>query len=200
MKTNERINQILKALNDNRSKLSALYSLYNTSLLQAENERASITEYYQQMVDFKNDLNSLQSQIYNVKKTERASALTKNQSKIKHINLDMISTNKNFKDSCNQYKLALQDCGSLKTEYTHEVSALCKEFKGLYAEKEKDIDPIFVKGYKQQVKVIKSILAKIDMLIADYNVKKNKLEQDDNSFTQLFDSANQLLERLKSIA
>ena len=54
-----RLLEIIKELNDNRNKLMALYSLYNSSLLSAEECRAELSGYYDQMIDFRNDLNSL---------------------------------------------------------------------------------------------------------------------------------------------
>ena len=67
---------IIRELNDNRSKLSALFSLYNSSLVVAETNRAELMNYYEQMIDLKNDVNSLSVMISNVKKAERASALS----------------------------------------------------------------------------------------------------------------------------
>ena len=50
MTNNEALNDIIIKLNDNRSKLSALFSLYNSSLLDAEEGRAILSEYYEQMI------------------------------------------------------------------------------------------------------------------------------------------------------
>lgn len=188
---------IIRALNDNRNKLSALYSLYNSSLLVAENNRQELGGYYEQMIDFKNDLNSLSSQLGNVKKTERSEMLSRNRSKIKKIDVSIKEVNTSFKDNCAKYRLALQECGSLKTEYKHTISELCKQFKSTISD---DTDAVIIKGYKQQVKIIKAILEKIEFLIADYNVKKNKMEDDNEKFTQLYDSVNSLISRLQTTA
>ena len=188
---------IIRQLNDNRNKLSALYSLYNSSLLVAENNRQELGSYYEQMIDFKNDLNSLSSQIGNAKKTERSEMLSRNRSKIKKIDVSIKEVSTSFKDNCNKYRIALQDCGSLKTEYKHSISELCKQFKATVDE---ETDALIIKGYKQQVKIIKAILEKIEYLIADYNVKKNKMEDDNQKFTQLYESVNSLISRLQTIA
>lgn len=198
MKTNElELTNIIKELNDNRSKLSALFSLYNSSLLTAEDDRATLSTYYEQMVDFKNDLNMISNVIYTSKKDERQEVFSKNKSKIKSLGNEISNLNVNFKDSCNKYKLALQECGSLKTEYKHEISELCKKFKSSIDE---NTSPIIIKGFKQQVKIIKAILERIEMLIADYNVKKNKVDEDNERFTMLYESVNSMLSRLKTIA
>lgn len=199
MENNERLNQILKELNDNRSKLSALFSLYNSSLIMAEDNRTNLMTYYEQMIDFKNDLSTLSTSLANTKKEERQATLKKNKSKITKLDKDASEANENFATSCSNYKIALQECGSLKTEYKHAVSELCKEFKSLLNEN-KDVPFMVVKGYKQQVKIIRAILDKIEALIADYNVKRNKVELDSERFNQLYESVNSLIARLKETA
>ncbi len=188
---------IIRELNDNRSKLSALFSLYNSSLVVAETNRAELMNYYEQMIDLKNDVNSLSVMISNVKKAERASVYNKNKAKIKNIGNEINLINNSFQDGCKKYRIALKECGSLKSEYKHTVSELCKEFKALVTE---ETDTTIIKGYKQQVKVIKAILEKIETLIADYNVKKNKIEDDNIKFTELYSSVSSLLTQLQGIA
>lgn len=188
---------IIRALNDNRNKLSALYSLYNSSLLVAENSRQELGTYYEQMIDFKNDLNTLSSQIGNAKKSERTDLLTKNKIRIKKIGLGSKEASSMFNDNCGKYRIALKECGSLKTEYKHTIGELCKQFKATI---NNDTDALILKGYKQQVKIIKAILDKIETLISDYNVKKNKMEEDNTKFNQLYESVNTLIDRLQTIA
>ena len=192
---NERLTQILKDLNDYRSKLSALYSLYNSSLLVAEEGRVELSAYYEQLIDLKNELSLITTMIAQATKTERTATLSKNRSKIRRLDSEIQQTNLGFNTSCKKYRIALKDCGSLKTEYKHEVSELCKEFKSLVSE---ETDEMLIKGYKQQVKIIKAILEKIEELICDYNVKKNKVEEDTSRFTELYETANQLLEHLEA--
>lgn len=197
MDKNAKLLEIIKSLNDNRSKLSALFSLYNSSLLLAEDNRLNMSSYYEQMIDLRNDVNAISQEIYATKKAEREMAFSRNKLKIKHLDNEVHHTNKEFKTTCEKYKIALQECGSLKTEYKHEVSRLCKEFKALADE---DVEPIIVKGYKQQVRIIKAILEKIELLIADYNVKRNKIELDDERFANLYYSVNELITRLQESA
>lgn len=188
---------IIRQLNDNRSKLSALFSLYNSSLLVAEESRAELTNYYEQMIDLKNDVNSLSIAISKASKGERADIYNKNKFKIKTLNNEINLVNNNFNDGCKKYKIALQECGGLKSEYKHTISELCKEFKAIANE---ETDASIIKGYKQQVKIIKVILEKIEFLIADYNVKKNKVESDNAKFGELYSSVNTLLNQLQNIA
>lgn len=188
---------IIKQLNDNRSKLSALFSLYNSSLLAAETNRQAIGGYYEQMIDIKNDLNVMNNQLANMKKTERVNAISQNKTKIKKLDIQVVDLKNTFKGCCAEYRVALKDCGSLKSEYKHTISELCKEFKAQATDK---TDPYIIKGYKQQVKIIKAILDRIEQLISDYNVKKNKVEEDDTKFNILFESVNAMIDRMKNIA
>lgn len=189
--------EIVKELNANRSKLSALFSLYNSSLLVAEAERVELSNYYEQMIDLKNDLNSISILLGNVKKAEREATYNKNKSKIKHLNSEANLVNGYFEDSCKKYRIALKECGSLKAEYKHTISELCKEFKAAVDE---NTDPSILKGYKQQVKIIKSILEKIELLISDYNIKKNKVEDDNMRFSELYSSVNSIIKQIQTIA
>ncbi len=196
MQTN-RQQEILKELNNNRSKLSALFSLYNNSLIVAEATRTDLMNYFEQLLDYRNDLTTITNTISTFKKADRETEFNKIQPKIKKIDKDLKQISEEFKDATNKFKLALQDCGSLKTEYKHEVSELCKEFKTTLND---DTPTIVLKGYKQQVKIIRSILDRIELLISDYNVKKNKVEQDSERFNALYESVNSLITRLKTTA
>ena len=189
--------EIIKELNDNRSKLSALFSLYNSLLLQAETDRTELTNYYDQMIDLRNSANEISNLIVSVKKAERATVFNKNKSKIKQLYAEVKDVKSNFAGACSNYRLALQDCGSLKTEYKHAVSQLCKDFK---ATVDDDTDVLIIKGYKQQVKIIKAILDKIEQIVADYNVKRNRMEADSEKFQELSSSVSLLLDKMENIA
>ncbi len=192
---NKKLLDIIKELNDNRSKLSALYSLYNNSLIVAEESRQSLSVYYEQMIDMKNDLCMITNNISSAKKSEREAVFNRHSAKIKKINVDVKAISDDFMSDTSKYRIALKDCGSLKTEYKHRISELCKEFKANVTD---DLDPIIIKGYKQQVKIIKAILDKIELLISDYNVKKNKVEDDNVKFTLLYESVSSLISKLQS--
>ena len=194
---NSKLLNIIKELNNYRSKTSALYSLYNSSVLTAESNRAELSGFYEQLLDFKNDLNSLSSLIASVKKSERADAINQNKARIKRMVLEVKVANDGFNDNCDQYKNALKDCNILRKEYWQGVSDLCKEFK---ANLTKSVDEAIIKGYKQQVKVIKAIFEKIEVLISDYNIKRNKVEDDSVKFNQLHSSVNSLFSQLQTIA
>ena len=186
---------IIKQLGDNRSKLSALFSLYNTSLITAEASRGELSVFYEQMIDFKNDLSNIASTIVKAGKSDRDVEVSKSQVKINKIEKESNKIRRDFTDLTNKYRSALQECGSLKTEYKHQISELCKEFKNSVSE---DTPNSIVKSYKQQVKVLKTILDRIEQLVADYNVKRNKVEQDNESFNELYSNVHALVIRLQT--
>lgn len=197
MENRELLIKIMNGLNDNRSKLSALYSLYNSSILVAEEDRQSLSGLFEQMIDFKNDLSMISNEVYAGKKTANKTALTKNKSKIIKLTTEAKDVHLNFNNSCKRYQVALKECAELKSQYKKEISELCKEFKSLVEENE-GIDPIIIKGYKQQIKIIKAILDKIEVMVSDYNIKRNRMEEDKQKFTSLYESVNEILTGLKS--
>ena len=77
------------------------------------------------------------------------------------------------------------------------MSELCKRFKSKVDE---NTPAIVIKGYKQQVRIIKAIFEKIEALISDYNVKKNKVEEDSERFNSLVETVNSMMEQLSKIA
>ena len=196
MSKQEQLEDIVKQLTDNRNKLSALFSLYNSSLLSAEETRSQISQYFDQMIDLKNDLSNLTNQLARVNKAEREAELKKTQPKIKTMSKQILKAREEFNNEREKYRRALEDCGSLKTEYKHQLSELCKQFKS----EVKDVDVVdsaLVRGYSQQVKVIKSIFNKIEALVSDYNIKRNKIDQDSEQFAVLIQNAQDILSRLQ---
>ena len=188
---------IINELENNKEGLSSLYSLYNSLLIEAEDYRVALGEYYEQLIDKKNDLSLISNLIYNSKKDERLEVYTKNKTKIKKFGGEIDVINKEFDGSLNNFKSALKKCGSLKTEYKTNISNLCKEYKALNLE---NPEAILNKKFNEKVKVIKRILARIENLIADYNVKKNKTEEYNTRFAELYSSTKTLIDRLQTIA
>ena len=191
------LNGIIDKLNSNRSELSALFSLYNASLITAEDYRANLTEYFQKLIDCKNDLSALTQDISKLKKSEREKAFNSQKSRIKRINDEIVSLNKDFTSTCDNYKVALKECGSLKTEYKQSFMSLRKEFKSLVDE---ETPEIILKMYKRQVHNIKTILDRIESLVSDYNVKRNMVDENSTKFGELYSLTSSLVERLKEIA
>ncbi len=197
MSSREKQVEIIKSLNDNRSKLSALFSLYNASILNAEENRNELGLCYDKMIDLKNDATTISSLILDAKKKDREELLLKNKSKIKKINDDMKLVKTDFVSNINKYDIALTECGNLKSEYKHSVSVLCKQFKDSV---DAETEPVLIKGYKQQVKIIKAILDKIEALVSEYNVKRNIMSQETEKFDNLCASIDGIIGSIKKTA
>ncbi len=192
MASNINLDEILKSLSDNKSNLQALYSLYNTVLLQADSNRNSLIDYYEQMINMNNELKTIARDISALKKKERGDALNKSKSKINSMSKDADKLNTDFKSAYTEYSSALANCSSLKTQYKHNVSEKCKEFKA----NSEEADSFQIKKYQQSVKTIKLILGKIEYLIADYNVKKNRTAEDSEVFTKMYLNVKELINQL----
>lgn len=197
MSSNERLEEIINELKDNRSKLSALFSLYNSSLITAKDYLDNLSSYFERLIDCKNDLSTLTQDLSRAKKSEREEMISRQKSKIKRINDEINALNKDFNSTFDNYKVALKECGSLKTEYKHSFADLRKEFK---AQVNDETPTALVQLYKKQVKVIKTILDRIELLINDYNVKRSKAEEDSDRFFEMYNIAVDLVAQLKNIA
>lgn len=194
IKKDEELLKIVDYLKEYDVKLRGLYGLYNTLLLDAEENRSNLSTYYEEMIDLKNSLNSISQIIYGSKKSERDSVYSRKKSEIKKLNSEADKTNEEFIDSSKKYCSALKECGSLKTEYKHKIINLRKEFK---AAVQKETPQMVIKLFVRQVKSLNKTLENIEKLISDYNVKRNQVEENSKRFNDLYQSVLDLLERLK---
>lgn len=186
---------LIKQLEDYRSKAAALYSLYNNSLLIAESNRGELTVNYEKMVDCKNDLSNIVTTISKASRTEREEVLAKNQSKIKKIDKDVDEANRDFEDIVISYRGALKECGSLKTDYKHDIQDICKNFKSIVTE---DTNLTIKQAYVRQVKALRTTFDKIEGLISNYNVNKNKVDMDYDRFKDLYANVHTLISQLQA--
>ena len=193
----DKYDEILKGLTATMHKMLSLYDLYNSCLVSAESERGNISTYFDQLVDCKNDLHAITADLSILKKSERVEAFSRYKSKIARIDREVDNAHKEFNSSCKTYDNALSACGSLKTEYKHEYKTLKDSFKAIHDE---NTPRDAIKGYNQQVKRIRAILDKIEELVSDYNVKRNKMKQDSQRFNTMYDNVNMMIDRIQTIA
>ena len=191
---------ILKGFTDLMYKMRSLYNLYNSSLVMAESERGNVSTYYEQLVDCKNDLHAITTDLSILKRSERVEAFSRYKARIARIDKEVDTAHKEFISSCKNYDNALQACGSYKAEYKHEYKGLKDAFKSIHEKKPEATPRDAIKGYNQHVKLIRTMFDGIEKLVSDYNVKKNKMRQDSESFNNMYDSVNMMLERIQTIA
>lgn len=195
MSNNERCLEINKSMTDCTSKMRALYNLINVTLLDAEQDRTELGSNYEQMIDYKNDVNSILTDVSAVKKAERPQIITKNKFKLKTIEKEAKQVNDSFISLLAKYKKVLKESLPLKVEYLKEVKELCNEFNAIL--KENEVEEYHKKGFSQQLKMIKVINSKTDELIMDYNVKRNQLDNDNEKFNALYNSVNDAISSLQ---
>lgn len=192
---NERCLEIGKELTDCRSKIGALYNLINVTLLDAEEDRTALGLDYEKMIDYKNDVNSMLTDVSAVKKSERPQALTKIKGRLKTIHKEAKEANERFVALLAKYKIVLKECLPLKAQYVQEARALSDEIKNLLNQGE--LEDIFKKGFSQQIKMINQYKKNIEILISDYNVKRNQLDNNNEKFNALYSSVNDTISQLQ---
>lgn len=195
MSNNERCLEINKSMTDCTSKMRALYNLINVTLLDAEQDRTELGSNFEQMIDYKNDVNSILTNVSAVKKSERPQVISKNKGKLKTIEKEAKQVNESFVGLLAKYKKVLKESLPLKAEYLKEVKELCNEFNAIL--KQSDVEEYHKKGFSQQLKMVKLINAKTDELISDYNVKRNQLDNDNEKFNALYASVNDAISSLQ---
>ena len=194
--TNKQL-EILKKLTDARNKLSALYSLFNSSIISAEDYRTETISCIDRMLDLKNALNLFSNELGSLNKKERAEKLTSQLRKIKGYRGQVQEIDGDYSKSVGYYDSALSECLALKSSLMSEIHGLCEEFK----ETVDETTPIRLKkGYNNQIKLIKKIQAGIDALRADFNTKKNNLKGQDPNFQIVKESVISLITSLEKSA
>ena len=195
MSNNERCLEIGKELTNCRSKIGALYNLINVTLLDAEQDRNELSSNYEKMIDYKDNVNTILTDVSAVKKSERPQVITKNKSALKKIHKEAKEVNESFISLLTKYKKVLKESLPLKAEYIEEAKKLSAEIKILVSNGE--LDDTFKKGFSQQIKMINAYKENIEKLVSDYNVKRNQLENDNEKFNALYTSVNDAISSLQ---
>ena len=195
MSNNERCLEIGKELTNCRSKIGALYNLINVTLLDAEQDRTELSSNYEKMIDYKDNVNTILTDVSAVKKSERPQVITKNKSALKKIHKEANEVNQSFVALLAKYKKVLKESLPLKSEYIEEAKKLSAEIKVLVSNGE--LDDTFKKGFSQQIKMINAYKENIEKLVSDYNVKRNQLDKDNEKFNALYTSVNDAISSLQ---
>ncbi|MBO5909898.1 MAG: hypothetical protein J6Q15_00155 [Clostridia bacterium] len=181
-KTQEKFFKLLKLLDDCRNKLRATYNLFMSCLEQTKNIKGDLGGMYEQMLDYRDEMMQIAS--------SKKPAKTK---------LTKLATETNrLKDSYNeQIELVthiMDDCESCRKTYKHEVSLCCQTYNML---KQEGLASSIVKGYKQQVKLIRAILDKIDDIKDNYKQLKAEIKQEKEMFDKLYVDVNKKIIEIK---
>ncbi len=169
-KTQEKFFKLLKLLDDCRNKLRATYNLFVSCLEQAKSNRAEMQSLYEQMLDCKDTA----VQIVSSNKPAKT--------KLSRLSNEVTAVEYQYSELYNKLSHCMDDCESCRKTYKHEVSLCCQTYNVL---KEKGISASIVKGYKQQVKLIRAVLNKIDEVKDLYKNLKTEVKEEKTLFDKL---------------
>jgi len=181
-KTQEKFFKLLKLLDDCRNKLRATYNLFISCLEQTKSIKAELGGMYEQMLDYKDEL----AQIEASKKPAKT--------KLSRLATDCNKLHTSYEEQLEVVSHCMDDCESCRKTYKHEVSLCCQTYNVL---KHEGIASSIVKGYKQQVKLIRAILDKIDDIKDNYKALKAEIKQEKQMFDKLYDDINKKIIEIK---
>lgn len=181
-KAQEKFLKLLELLNGCREKLFATYNLFVANLEQTKLAKVELGERYEQLLDLKNDLKQLEMSGRPTK--TKTAKLKKDAQEIK-LECD---------EQIENIGSGMSDCETCRKTYKHEVALCCDTYNKL---KVNGVEDHIVKGYRQQVKLIKRILEKIDTVKESFKSLKSEIKEKKKLFDDLY---NKLYEQALSLA
>ncbi|MBQ7797923.1 MAG: hypothetical protein IJ371_02240 [Clostridia bacterium] len=174
-KTQDKFLKLLELLNGCREKLYATYNLFVSNVEQTKTTKAELGEKYEQLLDLRHEFVQLTSSSKPAK--IRISKVRKDSQLLKA-------------EYDNQFATVgggMIDCESCRKTYKHEVALCCDTYNKL---KVGGVEEHIVKGYKQQVKLIKRILEKIDTAKISFKALREEIKQQKQMFDELYNKIN----------
>ena len=181
-KTQEKFFKLLKLLDDCRNKLRATYNLFVACLEQTKANKAQLGAMYEQMLDYKDEI-----ALIGASKRPAKTKLTR-------ISSDCNKLHDSYEELIEQVNHCMDDCESCRKTYKHEVSLCCQTYNTL---KHEGLAASIIKGYKQQVKLIRAILDKIDDIKCDYKQLKADIKEDKQMFDKVYTDINKKIIEIK---
>ena len=175
-KTQEKFLKLLELLNGCREKLYATYNLFVANLEQTKTTKTELGEKYEQLLDLRNEFVQLTTSGKPVKM--RVSKLRKDATVLKD----------EYEEQVAGVGSGMADCESCRKTYKHEVALCCDTYNKL---KTIGVDEAVAKGYKQQVKLIRRILEKIDTIKVGFKAEVAEIKERAKMFYELFDKINE---------
>ncbi len=185
---------VLELLNTCREKIKALCYLFNTQVLNAKADSDQMGVCLDTLIEKHNDLKGIASVLPKAKKDDRATVAKASKPIVKSTQVSVSDLKKDFAEHYANFKNALTEAMTLRATYKAEVVSCCEAFKKFLASKEVEGSEKIVKGYRQQVKLIKAVLDKIKSLIVVYNQEDEKVE----GLKKEFDNMTKIVDRLAS--
>lgn len=146
-----KLNEVLRLMNNCRNKISALFDLFESCILSARGNVNKMSSLYYEMMGLRDGLEA----------SGKTSGVKAKADAIKN----------EFDEERDMYSTSLDEPEKHRNQYKSEVSACCKFYKSISSNANESIE----KGYKMQVKIIRKILDKINELIVKYNADHDKV-------------------------
>ena len=173
---NEKYIELLKLLNNCREKLDGLCNLFVANYKTAKEDRVELGATYEEASSCHAELKQIASG------GAKGSKLI-----IRTIKTNLNNQKEKFEEIYSRFSFALTDCMPLRKEYKSEVKACCDTYN-LFKSKDNSTSSID-KGYRQQVRLIQSILNKIKSIIEAYNKEVELADEIKTSFNKTYEVA-----------
>jgi len=173
----EKYLKLLELLNGCREKLYATYNLFITNLETTKQTKADLGQKYEQLLDLRHEYVQLTTS--NKPAKMRISKVRKDAKALKEEYDEQVST----------VGAGMSDADKCRKTYKEESVMCCDTYKKL---KDKlGTDASIDNGYKQQVKLIRRILEKIDTVKVSYKGLKEEIKEQAKMFVELFNKINE---------
>ena len=171
-KAQEKFLKILELLNGCREKLFATYNLFVANLEQTKATKQELGEKYEKLLDLREEYVQLTTSGKPAKM--RIAKVRKEAKELKDEHDIQVASTETIMD----------DAKACRKAYKQEVIMCCDTYKQLKTKLGEDnaID----KGYKQQVKLVKRILEKIDNVKVSFKGVKEEIKEQAKMFLELF--------------
>lgn len=191
-KTKSKKMDILKLMNNCRIKLSGLYSLINAGVVRAKQHSMDMGLVNTKISELYDNLRGIFIAITNSDKANRQKNIRSSKPVVKKTNEEIENLKNEFKDLNEKFSEAVgEDNLKLRTQYKSDVVACCNAYKSVKEESE-SLD----KGYRQQVRLIKRILEKINDILMIYKEEKEKVKEHNAHFDRTVNFASTLSEKI----
>ena len=174
-KAQEKFLKLLELLNGCREKLYATYNLFVANLEQTKATKAELGEKYERLLDLRSEFVELVNSGKPAK--TRIAKVRKNATDLKG----------EYDEQFAGVGKGMADADSCRKTYKHEVALCCDTYNKL---KVNGVEDHIAKGYKQQVKLVKRILEKIDSVKVGYKTVKEEIKEQAKMFLDLFNKIN----------
>ena len=176
-KAQEKFLTVLELLNGCREKLFATYNLFVANLEQTKQIKTELGEKYEQLLDLRGEYIQLNTSgkpaKMRIAKVRKDAAALKQEHDAQVISVDTI----------------MDDANACRKTYKQEVIMCCDTYKQLKTKL--GADASMDNGYKQQVKLVKRILEKIDTVKISCKDVKEEIKLQAKMFLELFNKINE---------